>query len=154
MKQNKTIITNRKARRDFHIDKTYEAGIQLKGNEVKSLRLGKGDLKGSFAFFDRGELFLQGMHINPYEYSQEEYNPLRKRKLLLHKTELRDLEQKTAQRGYALIPLKVYFQRGYAKIELGLGRGKKLYDKRVALKEKQAKRETDRALSHKGKIRS
>ena len=151
MGQNKTIVTNRKARRDFYIDKTYEAGLQLKGNEVKSLRAGKADLKGSFAVFDRGELFLQGMHINPYEYSQEDYNPLRTRKLLLHKAEMRYLEQKIAQRGYALIPLKVYFHRGYAKIELGLGRGKKQHDKRVTLKEKQAKREMDRALSHKGK---
>ncbi len=149
--QEKIIITNRKARRDFFIEKTYEAGLQLQGNEVKSLRLGKGDLKGSFAIFERGELFLQGMHTNPYKYSREDYDPLRKRKLLLHKTELHQLEVKSLQKGFSLVPLKVYFKRGYAKVEIGLGRGKKHYDKRSALKEDQAKREMSRAIRHKNK---
>ena len=114
--QEKVLVTNRKARRDYYVDKVYEAGLQLYGMEVKSLRAGKADLKGSYAVFDRGELFLQGMHINPYKYSREDYNPLRIRKLLLHKTELHTLEQKSLQKGFTLVPLKVYFKRGYAKI--------------------------------------
>lgn len=146
-----TIVTNRKARRDYHIDQIYEGGLQLQGNEVKSLREGKADLKGSYAVFNGKELFIQGMHINPYKYSRDDYDPLRTRKVLLHKIELKQLEQQFAQKGCTIVPLRVYFRRGYAKIELGLGRGKKHYDKRSAIKEDQAKKEIARALKHKNK---
>ncbi len=148
MEQNKTVITNRQALRDYYIVKAYEAGIKLQGNEVKSLRNGKANLKGSFAKFENGELFLHNMHISPYEYSQEEYNPLRHRKLLLNKAEIKHLSVKILQQGHTLIPLKVYFRRGYAKVEIALARGKKFHDKRRSLKEKQAKKEIDKALRH------
>ena len=147
----KIVATNRQALRDFHIEKKFETGIELSGNEVKSLRAGKVNLKGSFARIENGECFLYNAHINPYEYSREESDPLRKRKLLLHKAQIRQLDIKLSQRGYALVPVKIYFKGSYAKVEIGLGKGKKLYDKRVALKEKQAKREIDRALRHKNR---
>ncbi|MGD2278751.1 MAG: SsrA-binding protein SmpB [Candidatus Omnitrophota bacterium] len=150
MAQNgKTIVTNRQALRDYYVEKAYEAGLQLLGNEVKSLRAGKANLKGSFAKVEGGEIVLYNMHISPYEYSHEEYNPLRPRKLLLHKAQIKQIEVKLTQRGYTLVPLKVYFLRGYAKVELALVRGKKLYDKRRVLKEKQARKEMDRALRRK-----
>ena len=149
MVQEKTITTNRQARRDYHIEKAYEAGLQLQGSEVKSLRNGNANLKGSFAKVENGELFLYNMHISPYEYSREDYDPLRRRKLLLHGSEIKYLFMKSAQQGYALVPLKVYFRRGYAKVEIALAYGKKLYDKRKALKEKQAKREMDRVMNAK-----
>ncbi|MFH1798740.1 MAG: SsrA-binding protein SmpB [Candidatus Omnitrophota bacterium] len=149
MKQKKSAITNRQALRDYHIDKAYEAGLQLRGDEVKSLRNGKANLKGSFAKFEGNELYLFNMHISPYEYSREESDPLRRRKLLLRRSELRQLIAKVQQKGYTLVALKVYFKHGYAKVEIGLARGKMLYDKRSALKEKQVKKEIDRALKQK-----
>ena len=149
---NKAVVSNKKALRDFHIEKTYEAGIELFGKEVKSLRAGNANLKGSFARIEKGEVLLFNMHISPYEYSREdETDPLRPRKLLLHKAQIRQLETKLTQQGYTLVPLKVYFKKSYAKIELGLGRGKRLYDKRHAIKEKQAKKEMARALRHKNR---
>ncbi len=151
MTQKTARITNRKAYRDYHIEKTYEAGLQLKGDEVKSLRAGKGNLTGSFAKMENGEVFLHHMHINPYKYSQEEGDPVRPRKLLLHKLEIRQIDAKMSQRGYALVPLKVYFKGSHAKVEIGLGRGKNLYDKRRSLKEQQAKREVQREIGEKGK---
>ena len=147
----KAIITNKQASRDYYIDKTYEAGIELRGNEVKSLRGGKGNLKGAFAHIEKGELFVYGMHISPYKYSRDEYDPVRRRKLLLHKSEIVQLDVKSSQQGYTLLPMKVYFSRGYIKIEIALARGKKHYDKRTALKKKEAKREIDRALRHKNR---
>ncbi len=146
---NKTIVTNRQALRDYYIEKAYEAGLQLSGNEVKSLRAGKANLKGSFARVESDEIILHNMHISPYEYSREDYDPLRPRKLLLHKAQIKQIKVKLTQRGYTLVPLKLYFKRGYAKVELVLARGKKLYDKRRVLKEKQAKREIDKALRRK-----
>lgn len=143
MNKDSIVITNRQALRDYYIDKVYEAGVALKGNEIKSLREAKANLKGSFAKIEKDGPYLYNMHISPYKYSREEYNPLRPRKLLLHKAELRHLNQKTVQRGYTLVPMKVYFRRGYAKIEIALARGKKLYDKRRAIKERQAKKEID-----------
>ncbi|MEA3490151.1 MAG: SsrA-binding protein SmpB [Candidatus Omnitrophota bacterium] len=148
-KDRQAIVTNRQAFRDYRVEKTYEAGLELRGGEVKSLRGGKANLKGSFARVENGEIFLYGMHISPYEYDREDYDPKRPRKLLLHKVQIRQLEVKSAQQGYALVPMKIYFSRGYAKVEIGLAVGKKLYDKRTALKEKQAKREIDRALYRK-----
>jgi SsrA-binding protein len=146
MDKENTVISNRQALRDFHIEKTYEAGIQLKGNEVKSLRLGEANLKGGFAKLEGAELFLLNMHISPYKFTREETDPLRPRKLLLNKSEIRQLGIKITQQGYTVIPMKVYFNRGYAKVELGLGKGKKLYDKRTDIKEKQVHREIERAL--------
>ncbi len=148
MARSETVISNRQALRDFSVEKGWEAGLQLCGNEVKALRAGNANLKGSFAGFERGELFLYNMHVSPYKFSREEQDPVRPRKLLLHKPEIRHLAVKVSQRGYALIPLKVYFKRGHAKVELALARGKNLYDKRAALKEQQAKREIDRELRH------
>ncbi|MBD3426409.1 MAG: SsrA-binding protein SmpB [Candidatus Omnitrophica bacterium] len=148
-KENTSVVTNRQAYRDFHIEKTYEAGLELFGNEVKSLRTGNANLKGSFCRIEGGEIFVHNMHISPYDFSSDETDPVRPRKLLLHRAQIRSLGIKLAQQGYTLVPLKVYFKRGYAKMEIGLGKGKKLYDKRQALKEKQVKREMDRIMRHK-----
>ena len=147
-KDKRVLVTNRKALHDYHIEKTFEAGLQLKGSEVKSLRNGKANLKGTFARIEKGELFLYGMHISPYEFARDDYDPTRTRKLLLHKAQIRQLAQKSEQQGYTLVPLKVYFSRGYAKMEIAIARGKKHYDKRSAIKEKQAKRDIQRALRH------
>ena len=147
----KAVVTNRKAFRDYFIEETYEAGLALKGSEVKSLRGGQANLKGSFACVEKGEIFIHGMHITPYKYSQDEYNPTRKRKLLLHKREIEKIIIKSLQQGQTIVPLKIYFSRGYAKIEIALARGKKHYDKRTALKKQEAKREIDRALRHKNR---
>jgi len=146
MAKNSIMITNRQALRDYHIEKAFEAGIQLFGNEVKSLRAAQANLKGSFAKVEDGEIFLHNMHISPYEFSRDDQDPVRPRKLLLHKTEIRNIVAKINQQGYTLVPLKVYFKRGYAKVELALAKGKKHYDKRAALKKKQAKREMDKEL--------
>ena len=146
MKKEMIAATNRQAFRDFHVDQTFEAGLQLKGNEVKSLRGGQANLKGSFARFEGEELFIYNFHINPYKFSREEENPLRTRKLLLHKKELSILFIKITQQGYSIVPLKVYFKRGLAKVEIGLAKGKKLYDKRKDLKEKQVNKEIQRDL--------
>jgi len=146
MGQKGPLVSNRQAFRDYKIEKTFEAGLQLFGNEVKSLRAGNANLKGSFAKVEGEQIFVHNLHISPYEFSREESDPLRPRKLLLHKREILYLSAKIDQRGYTLVPLKIYFHRGYAKVELGLGRGKKLYDKRASLKKKQARREVDREL--------
>jgi len=147
----KVIINNRQAFRDFHIDDTYEAGLELFGNEVKSLRGGNANLKGSFAKVEKGQVYIYNMHITPYEFSREETDPVRPRKLLLHKTQIRQIEVKLLQKGFSLIPIKAYFKRGYAKVELGIGRGKKLYDKRHDIKKKQADREMQKALRHRNR---
>ncbi len=142
-----TACTNKKARRDYHIEETIEAGIVLRGSEVKSLRDGRANLTDAYAHVDRGEVWLAGLHISPYVHTRmEEQDPDRERKLLLHAQEIRRLAVKLQQRGYTLVPLRVYFRRGYAKVELGLGRGKKLYDKREDIKKADAKREMERAL--------
>lgn len=146
MTQKGPVVSNRQVFRDFKIEKIFEAGLQLFGNEVKSLRAGEANLKGSFAKVDGEEIVLHNMHISPYEFSRDEQDPLRPRKLLLHRSEIRAIITKIAQRGYTLVPLKVYFRRGYAKVEIGLARGKKQYDKRASLKEKQVRREVDREV--------
>ena len=152
MAQNsKAVVTNRQALRDYYVEKAYEAGLQLKGNEVKSLRAGKANLKGSFARIENGEIFVFNMHISPYEYSREDYDPLRPRKLLLHKAQIKQIWTGLSQKGYTLVPLKIYFKRGHAKMEVALARGKRQYDKRRTLKEKQARREMDKALRRKDK---
>ena len=144
----KTIATNRKAHRDYAIIETIECGIELKGSEVKSLRDGKINLNDSFARVENNEVVLYNTHISPYiEASYLNVEPARQRKLLLHKKQIVKLAVELTQRGLTLIPLKAYFnERGFAKIELGLGKGKKLYDKREDLKRREAKLEMSRAL--------
>jgi len=142
----KTVATNRKARHEYFIEDTYEAGIALTGTEVKSVRQGRVNIKDSYATVDRGEVYINNMHISPYEQGNI-YNvdPLRKRKLLLHKREIRKLEAAISQKGYTLIPLSVYLKNGLVKIELAIAKGKKLYDKRDDIARKEAER---RMLQH------
>jgi SsrA-binding protein len=141
--QTKTIASNRKARRDYHILETMEAGIELRGSEVKSLRRGRANLRDSYALVAGGELYLYNMHISPYEKSGPFHpDPRRPRKLLMHKREIKRLLGKTAERGLTLIPLRLYFSGAIAKVELALGRGKREYDRREDI----YKRETDRAI--------
>jgi len=143
----KVISTNRKARHDYHIEETYEAGIVLTGTEVKSVRNTRVNLKDSYAKVENGEIFLYNMHISPYEQGNRfNHEPLRIRKLLMHKAEIERLAGKINEKGYALVPLKIYLERGRVKIELGLARGKKLYDKRRDIAERDSKREMERAF--------
>jgi SsrA-binding protein len=142
----RTIATNRRARHDYHILETIEAGLVLKGTEVKSLRAGQVTFKDSYATVRNDEAWLLGCHISPYSHgSDANHNPERDRKLLLHKREIARLSGKVAERGLTLVPLRMYFKQGRAKLELGLGRGKKLHDKRSALQEREVRREMDRA---------
>lgn len=147
----RVVCTNKRAYHDYHIEGTLEAGIVLNGPEVKSLRAGRANLKDGYAKVENGEVFLYNVHISPYAYATHNpTDPLRVRKLLLHNREIRKLIGKLHEKGIALIPLKIYFiPNGKAKIELGLARGKKLYDKRAALKEKQTAREMERAIRRK-----
>lgn len=141
----KTVCQNKKAYHDYHILETYEAGIALKGTEVKSLRAGKASLRDSFARVENGELWLENMHISPYEQgNQFNHEPKRARKLLMHKTEIMRLFGKSREKGLAIIPLKVYFKHGRAKVEIALAKGKKLYDKRQDQAKRDAQREMDR----------
>ena len=143
----KIVCENRKARHDYFIHETYEAGIELQGTEVKSLRAGKANLKDSFASVQNGEIFLENMHISPFEQGNIfNHDPMRKRKLLMHKAEILKLFGETRQKGYTLVPLKIYFKHGRAKLELALASGKHNYDKREDLKKKADKREVERAL--------
>jgi SsrA-binding protein len=142
------VVVNRKARHDYFIEETVEAGLVLTGSEVKSLRDGRCNLVDSFARITRGEAFVSNVHISPYDPAhRQNHEPTRSRKLLLHRLEIDRLEGKLNQKGLTLVPLRIYFNaRGRAKIELGLGRGKKLHDKRQSIKEREAKRETARAM--------
>lgn len=143
----KPIAQNKKARHDFTIEETFEAGIVLQGTEIKSIRNGRINLKDSFARVNNGEVFLHNMHISPYEQGNiHNHEPTRARKLLLHRKQINQLIGQTQQKGYSLVPLKVYIKNGVAKVLIGLGRGKKKYDKREDLKRKQQKREIDRAI--------
>lgn len=143
----KVLATNRKARHEYFIENTVEAGIVLKGTEVKSVRQGKVNLKESYAAVEEGELFVYGMHISPYEQGNRfNEDPVRKRKLLLHKREIHRLEQQVAQSGMTLVVLSLYLKNGLVKTELAVAKGKKLYDKRAALAEKDAKRHIERAM--------
>ena len=140
----KIICLNKKARHDYFIEDRFEAGLVLAGTEVKALREGKANLVDSFAEFEDGEAWLYNCHIGHYTAAHQfNHHPTRKRKLLLHKREIARLIGKTREKGYSLIPLKLYFKKGRAKVELGLARGKKLYDKRAAI----LKRETDREIA-------
>ena len=141
------VATNRKAYHDFYIDETFEAGMVLVGTEVKSLRAHNVNLKNSYAGVRNNEVFLYNMHISPYEKgTTAAHEPERTRKLLLHKAESRRLIGKTKERGFTLVPLKIYFSGNRAKVEIGLARGKLLHDKRRAIAEKEAKREVQRAF--------
>lgn len=147
----KIVCQNKKAYHDYHIEATYEAGMVLSGPEVKSLRAGKANMRDGYAQInERGEAMMYNVHISFYTFATHNPNePLRVRKLLLHKREIRKLIGKLKEKGLALIPLKIYFvHNGKAKVELGLARGKKQYDKRAALKEKQSDREVQRAMRH------
>ena len=149
----KIIVTNRKALRDYEVLESLEAGIELKGPEVKSLRDAKVNLNDSFARIEKGELFLYNAHISQYsEASYLNVDPVRARKLLLHKGQIQKLSDKLAQKGLTLIPLKAYFNdRGYAKLEIALCKGKKLYDKRNDIKRKETDLDIRRALKHKNR---
>ena len=141
----KLIANNKKAYHDFFIDDKYETGIELFGTEVKSIRMGKCSIKESFVRIEKGEVYIYGMHINPYEKGNIfNKDPLRVRKLLLHKTEINKLAAKIAEKGYTLVPLQVYFKGGLVKVEIGLARGKKLYDKRDDIAKKDQRREVER----------
>ena len=143
----KNICVNRQARFNYFIDETYEAGLVLVGSEVKSLRDGKANLKDSYARIQKGEAFLINAHVSAYPgANQFNHDPTRARKLLLHQREIERLTGKTKERGFTLIPLRLYFKNGKAKVELGLARGKKLYDKRETLRRKVAEREVERAI--------
>jgi SsrA-binding protein len=147
-KAEKVIATNRKAFHDYTIEEKFEAGIVLKGTEVKSLREGKVNLRDSYARVDRNEIFLVHCHISPYSHGNiMNHDPLRPRKLLLHRKEINKLLGKTQQKGLTLVPLRIYFSpRGQAKVEIGVAKGKKLYDRREAIKEREAGREMERAM--------
>lgn len=143
----KTICQNRKAWHDYEIQEAYEAGLVLQGSEVKSLREGRANLKDSYAGVKGGEIYLYNFHISPYPQAGPfNHDPLRPRKLLLHKREIKKLLGKTTEKGLTLVPLRVYFSRGLAKVELALAKGKKLYDKREELKRRAAKMELERSL--------
>ncbi len=144
----KVVSDNRQARYQYEILETYEAGIQLQGTEVKSIREGRANLRDGFALVRGGEAWLMNVHVSPHESAGQffQHDPRRNRKLLLHRKEINKLIGKLEQQGLTLVPLKLYLKRGKVKVSLGLGRGKKLYDKRESLKGRQAKREIERAL--------
>jgi SsrA-binding protein len=145
----KVVATNRRARHDYAIDETFEAGIVLTGAEVKSLRAGRASLTESYARVRDGELWLENLHIPPYQHADTKgtYDPRRARKLLLHREQIERLIGKTQERGLTLVPLRLYFTRGLAKLQLGLGRGKRSFEKRQAIAEREHRREMERAAS-------
>ena len=144
-KGSRLIANNKKAYHDYFIEETYEAGIALHGTEVKSLRMGKCSIKESFVRLENEEVYIYGMHISPYEKGNIfNRDPLRVKKLLLHKSEIRKMKGKIAEKGYTLVPLKVYFNRSLVKVEIGLAKGKKLYDKRQDIAKKDQRREAER----------
>ena len=147
----KTVARNKKAYHDYFIEETYEAGLELYGTEVKSIREGRVNLKDAWCQVKDGEIFALGMHISPYEKGNIfNRDPMRPKRLLMHKREINKLFGLTKQQGYAIIPLSVYFVKGRAKLEVGLCKGKKLYDKRAAAAEKDAKRSIDRTMKSAG----
>ena len=149
----KVLAQNKKAYHDYFIEETYEAGIVLQGTEIKSIRAGRCNLKDAYARIQNGEAFLYGMHISPYEQGNRyNHDPLRERKLLLNKKEISKLAGESKESGYSIVPLKVYLKNGYAKVLIGLAKGKKNYDKREALKRKEAKREVERAFRERQKM--
>tara|TARA_R110002096_G_scaffold237751_7_gene428645 strand:- start:760 stop:1233 length:474 start_codon:yes stop_codon:yes gene_type:complete len=150
---NTPTIQNRKAYHDFQIDETYEAGIVLQGTEVKSLREGKANFTDAFAFIQNEEVWLREFHISPYKFgSFSNHEPRRQRKLLLNKKEIREMQKYIQQKGYTLVPLKLYFKVGYAKVLIGVARGKKKFDKRESIKEKDTKRDMQRSVKGTARI--
>lgn len=148
----KQVTSNKKAWHDYFVDEKYEAGIELVGTEVKSIRLGQVNLKDAYCSFKDGELFVVGMHISPYEKGNIfNKDPMRRRRLLMHKKEILSLFGKTKQDGYTLIPLSIYFRNSRVKVEIGLCRGKKLHDKRDSIAARDAKREMDRAMKERNR---
>ena len=146
--ERKTIAINRKARHEYFIEETYDAGIALVGTEVKSIRAGRVNLQDSFCRIESGEAWVYSMHISPYEQGNRwNVDPKRRRKLLLHKGEINRLMGKYQERGLAIIPLSIYLEGGYVKLEIGVGRGKKLYDRREAIAEREMEREKRRELA-------
>ena len=143
---NQQVITNRKARHDYAVLDTWECGIMLAGAEVKSVREGRANLQDSYARIDDGEVFLFGMHVSPYSYARNDLDPVRPRKLLLHRKEIVELERGLETQGHTLVPMRVYFKDGRAKVEIALARGKRDYDKRQSMAERDAKREAERAM--------
>lgn len=141
----RSVAENRAARHNFFILESFEAGIELRGSEVKSLREGAVQLKEGYAHVEQGELFLEGVHISPYAHSRkEEVDPTRTRRLLMHRREIRRIQAELQQKRLTLVPLRIYFKKGRAKIELGLAKGKKSHDKRAALKERESRRSLER----------
>lgn len=148
----KTIATNRKARHDYFIEDSFEAGLVLSGTEIKSIRAGQVSLRDSFAMIKEAELWLMNVHIAPYERgTYANHEPRRPRKLLMHRREINRIAGKLQEKGLTLVPLRVYLKDNRAKVELGLARGKKQYDKRATLREKETRREIDRAVARYGK---
>jgi len=144
----KIIATNRKARHDYHIDDTFEAGMALTGTEIKSIRAGRVSLRDSFAVVKEGELWLMNAHIAPYDQGTfANHEPRRPRKLLMHRREINRIAGQLQEKGFTLVPLRLYLKNNLAKVELGLARGKKQYDKRAALRQKETRREIDRAVA-------
>ena len=150
--KNIAVATNRKAYHDYFIEDSFEAGLVLQGTEVKSLRLGLANLTDSYAIVKNNEVFLFNANISPYPYGNiMNHEPLRTRKLLLHRDEIRKLVGKMTQKGFTLIPLKIYFTRGKAKVQIGLAKGKKAFDKRETIKEKESKREVERTVKERSR---
>ena len=149
----KVLVQNRKASHDYYIEDTYEAGIVLTGTEIKSIRQGKANINDAFATIRNGEVFIHNMHVSPFEQGNRfNPDPTRARKLLLHKAEIHKLFGLVKQEGYTLVPLKIYTRNGYAKLLLGLAKGKKQYDKREAAAKRDAQRDIQRALREKQKV--
>ncbi len=147
----KIVTENRKARHDYHLDEQFEAGMVLTGTEVKSLRMGRANLKDAYARVVNGEVFLYQMHISSYPFAYyDNHDPLRPRKLLLHAHEIKRLYGKVNEKGYALVPLRIYFKRGKVKVVIALARGKRSYDKREAIRKRDETRELDRARKERG----
>ncbi|MGD9679308.1 MAG: SsrA-binding protein SmpB [Vulcanibacillus sp.] len=148
----KVVAKNKKATHDYFIEDTYEAGLVLTGTEIKSIRSGKANLKDSFARISKGEVFIHNMHISPFDHGNRfNHEPTRARKLLLHKEEINKLIGLTKEKGYSLVPLRLYLSNGFAKMDIALAKGKKSYDKREAIAKKDANREIARALREKQK---
>jgi SsrA-binding protein len=142
----KVVIRNRRARHDYELIDTFECGIVLRGAEVKSIRAGHANLQEAYARIEDGEVWLHGMHIRPYAFSRAELDPVRSRKLLLNRREIDEIQRATQQKGMTIVPVRVYFKDGRAKVEVAVARGKHTYDKRRALAERDAQREADRAM--------
>ncbi len=150
--KNTAVATNRKAYHDYFIEDSFEAGLVLQGTEVKSLRLGLANLTDSYAIIKNNEVFLFNANIGAYPYGNiMNHDPLRTRKLLMHRDEIRKLVGKMTQKGYTLIPLKIYFTRGKAKVQIGMAKGKKAFDKRETIKEKESKREVERMVKERSR---